>query len=569
MSRPPLAVEALEPREVPATPFASLPVIPADDPAVIDSVRAISARGQLAGRVPTSLLVAGDSNSTAIGSHYSGFLAGYGNLNYNAAGLAAVRPDLVDTLNAFRTGGSFVRPTTSAVPGYRAMDMMVTLPPEIASTNAGVAVVMIGTNDLFWNPTEAYRDQLRSAVRLLVNNGIVPLLSTLPPSNYNGGVLAPRVLEFNQVIADIADEFKLPVWNLWRALVALPGGGLAPDGVHLVSDGDGSSITGAAQNVRNLEALDVLAWFRRAVTGPADVPRVSGWSPLGKGEVVFATGRDVGQAAVVTVFDAGGKQRDQFLAFGQGFTGGVRVAAADVTGDGVPDLVVGAGLGGAPAVKVISGADGSLAASFFAFESSFRSGVNVAAADLDGDGVAEVVAGAGDGGGPAVAVYRGGDFAEVARFFAYESSFRGGVNVAAGDVDGAGPAIVTGAGIGGGPVVNVFRLGETRPAFSYLAYDVGVRGGVVVAVANRAVATAPATGAPHVKLTDVATGTQRASFFAPVTGGTRLGVLRGDRGEDVLLTAGGTGTRSVTYAGGKSEVFGLNDPAHSYGVYVG
>jgi len=397
----------------------------------------------------------------------------------------------------------------------------------------------------------------------------VPLLSTLPPITISGGALAGQLVVFNQVVADVADEFKLPVWNLWRGLMALPGGGLAPDGLHLVYEGDGSSVNGAGQNVRNLEALEVLAWFRRVVTAPADVPAARGWSPVAKDEAVFATGRDVGQAAVVTVFDAAGKERNQFLAFGPGFTGGVRVATADVTGDGVPDVVVGAGLGGAPAVKVISGADGSQVASFFAFESSFRSGVNVAAADLDGDGVAEVVAGAGDGGGPAVAVFRGGDFAGVARFFAYESSFRGGVNVAAGEVEGVGAAIVAGAGVGGGPAVKVFLLGGARPVFSYLAYDAGVRSGVTVAVVNGEVATAPATGTPHVVLTDAATGAVRASFFAPVAGGARLGVLRDTSSEDLLLTAGGAGARTWVYRAGTTEVFGLNEPGRSYGVYVG
>ncbi|MFO0800871.1 MAG: GDSL-type esterase/lipase family protein [Gemmataceae bacterium] len=563
MSRPPLAVELLDAREVPAAAFQTLPVVPADDAAVIDSVRAIALRGQLSGRSTTSLLVAGDSNSATIGSYYSGFLAGYGKPDYNPTGLAAVRPDLVATVTEFRAGGSFVRPTTSAVPGFRATDLAATIPAELASSTVGVAVVMIGTNDLIWNQPESYREQLHTIVGTLTAAGVVPLLSTIPPNTYNGGALAGRVPVLNQIVADVAGEFRVPLWNLWRGVSPLPGGGLAPDGVHLVYDGDGTSVTGSGQNVRNLEALEVLAWFRRVVTSPADVPDARAWSPLAKDQTVFATGRDIGQAAVVSVFDTAGQLRNQFLAFGPGFTGGVRVATGDMTGDGVPDILVGAGPGGAPAVKVISGADGSEAASFFTFESSARSGVNVAAADLDGDGVAEVVAGAGDGGGPAVAVYHGGDFAEVARFFAYESSFRGGVAVAAGRVNAVGPAIVTGAGNGGGPVVKVFRLGESRPVFSYAAFDAGLRTGVTVAVLNGDVATAPAAGAPHVKLTDAETGAERVSLFAPVTGSVRLGVLRG--APDKLLTAG----TARTYRGYDWEVFGLDEPGRGYGVYVG
>src|SRR5207248_2467929 len=147
-----------------------------------------------------------------------------------------------------------------------------------------------------------------------------------------------------------------------------------------------------------------------------------------------------------------GKELDRFLAYEPAFTGGVNVAVADVDGDGVPDVVTAPGAGGGPVVKVFSGTDGSGIGSVLAFEPSFRTGVNVAAADLDGDGKAEVVVGAGDGGGPAVAVFRGGDLTEVERFFAYEDSFRGGVNVAAADLAGFGPSVVVGSGAGGGPV---------------------------------------------------------------------------------------------------------------------
>src|SRR5213075_2373121 len=59
------------------------------------------------------------------------------------------------------------------------------------------------------------------------------------------------------------------------------------------------------------------------------------------------------------------------------------------------------------------------------------------------------VAGPGDTGGPMVAVFNLAGRRESA-FFAYEPEFRGGVNVAVGDVDGNGIAeIVTGVGNGG------------------------------------------------------------------------------------------------------------------------
>ncbi|HEX4607212.1 MAG TPA: GDSL-type esterase/lipase family protein, partial [Urbifossiella sp.] len=553
--RPALGCEALEPRDLPAAAFETLPVIPAVDPATADTVRAIVARGELTGRNPLAFITAGDSNSADAGGFTSGFLTGLGSPTYNpvASGLTAVGPGLVDTLNVYRATGSFTRPNPATYPGFRASDVLAYLPGEIAASNAGLALVMIGTNDLFaQTDPQLYTEELDDIVQMLEAAGIVPILSTIPPNVYASGAYSNQVLVLNQVIADVAGQFGLPVWNLWAGLGALPNGGLGADGTHLTYSGDGSNFTpdalASGQNTRNLEALNVLAWFRTEALSAPDIPTLPAtWTPLTRGQAVAAEGRGEGQAPVVTVLDASGNPIDRFLAFDTSFTGGVRVATADVTGDGIPDVIVGAGLGGAPVVRVFSGADGTLVASFFAFESTARGGVNVAAADLDGDGVADIVVGAGDGGGPAVAVYHGGDFGEISRFFAYEPSFRGGVNVAAGNVAGVGPAIVTGAGAGGGPVVKVFSLGDPTPVLSYLAYEQSVRSGVVVAVVDPTgtggdVATAPAAGAPHVYVVDLATNTVRASFFAPVTGGSggvRLGVLRGGTGPDELLIGNG------------------------------
>jgi hypothetical protein len=176
-----------------------------------------------------------------------------------------------------------------------------------------------------------------------------------------------------------------------------------------------------------------------------------------------------------------------FMAYEATYTGGLYVALADVDGDGVEDLITGTGDGGGPRVRVLNGTNLNVLADFFAYESSFRGGVNVAAADLNGDGRAEVLAGAGLGGGPRVRVFSiaGGNATETANFFAYDPSFRGGVFVAAGDVDGDGQAdIITGAGVGGGPNVKVFHgntLAETR---NFMAGDANDRGGVRVVVAD-------------------------------------------------------------------------------------
>ena len=111
--------------------------------------------------------------------------------------------------------------------------------------------------------------------------------------------------------------------------------------------------------------------------------------------------------------------------------------------------------GGESMVRIVN-PDGS-ESSFFPYGSSFTGSVRAALSDIDGDGIVDIVTGAGPGGGPHVKVFSGVDLSELASFFAYDPAFGGGVFVAAGDVNGDGRSdIITGADGGGGPHVKVF-----------------------------------------------------------------------------------------------------------------
>jgi hypothetical protein len=174
-------------------------------------------------------------------------------------------------------------------------------------------------------------------------------------------------------------------------------------------------------------------------------------------------------------------------------------AQCDVDGDGLDEIITGAGPGGGPHVIVWSLAGGVVTplASFYAYDPLFSGGVYVACGDVDGDGLADVITGAGPGGSPHVRAFSlaGGTPTEVASFFAYDSAFAGGVGVAAGDVTGDGVAeIITGAGPGGGPHVRAFSLagGVITEVASFFAYDPAFAGGVSVAAGD-----GPATAWPR------------------------------------------------------------------------
>src|SRR5205807_1141981 len=168
----------------------------------------------------------------------------------------------------------------------------------------------------------------------------------------------------------------------------------------------------------------------------------------------LAVGADAGSDPKVTVLNPEtGATVASFMPFEQSFRGGVSVAIGDVTGDGVADLVVaarsgdgyddiavGTGRGGGPRVVVFDGKTGELIRNFFAFDASFRDGVNVSGGDVDGDGTDDLVAGAGEGGAPHVRVFDGTTGGDLGSFFAFGSGDRGGVTVATVDTDGDGDA---------------------------------------------------------------------------------------------------------------------------------
>ncbi len=200
------------------------------------------------------------------------------------------------------------------------------------------------------------------------------------------------------------------------------------------------------------------------------------------------------------------------------------VAAGDVNADGFADIVTGPGAGGGPHVRVFSGQNGGVLRDFFAYPASFTGGVHVAAGDVNADGRWDVITGAGFGGGPHVVVF---DLATGTRvlhsFMAFDPNFRGGVNVAAGDLNGDGRAdIVTGAGAGGGPHVLVRSGTNLAVLQNFYAYATSFTGGVRVGVvrdvigdglADLIVAAGPG-GGPHVKVRGGVNGSLFSSFYA-------------------------------------------------------
>ena len=186
------------------------------------------------------------------------------------------------------------------------------------------------------------------------------------------------------------------------------------------------------------------------------------------------------------------------------FTGGVHVAAGDISGDGVPDVVTAPGFGHTPRIHVFDGTTGDQIAgplgSFLAFSRGVTGGVSVTAADVDGDGHVDVIAAAETASGPVVRVFSGSDGSLISQFTVSGAAFRLGISLGSADFTGDGKAeVVVGAG-GSSRVRTYDPLTGTvisGPLGSFAAFGTGYSGGVSV-VSDALAGDVNADGTPDI-----------------------------------------------------------------------
>lgn len=293
-------------------------------------------------------------------------------------------------------------------------------------------------------------------------------------------------------------------------------------------------------------------------TGATGTTALTGWA------VAVDSGATTSR---VFVYRADGSLAMNITPFGDGYRGGVRIARGDVNGDGIADLITVTGAGIAARVRVWDGATAALIGDFDPFP-GYQGGLWVAAGDVNADGAADIAIGTDLGNVPHVKVFNGRGFGELASFYAYAPGFLGGVRVAMGDLNRDGYAdLVTGAGYGAGPHVAVFdgksiaNRNVKKLANDFFAFAPTMTAGLNVAVGDvdgdgyADIIASPGAGTAHLR---VLSGKALSSGQGPV---------------ELLSTiawSGSTGLRvAVTDADGDGHIDLIAAPAGANGGRVG
>lgn len=240
--------------------------------------------------------------------------------------------------------------------------------------------------------------------------------------------------------------------------------------------------------------------------------------------------------------------------FGPTYKGGMTSAMGDVNDDGVPDAVFGSVRGGR--VVVLDGASNfqTVLYDFKPFGSRFRSRVEVAVGDVNGDNRSDIIVAGGLGSKPIVRAFSGASGKLLTEFEAYESNFRGGLKLATGDVDGSGRIrIVTTPANAHRPEVKVWgwslftpnhaptasktQLGQPELIANYLAGDRNDRRGLTLTTTYYAantggfarIVTAPARGSQEAtvwQLSDMSGHMMNMGDMASHMSATKLTTIR-------------------------------------------
>jgi hypothetical protein len=243
----------------------AVPVIPEIDPLMVE----VFERGQQLGRGANVVTKVGDSLSAD--RNYLAVMSAdereLGPFDYLSETIDYYGPSTAEPSVAARIGLS----SLVLFDPFWADDEMcgrgaTPLTCEYDLKNPSVALIMFGPNDVLSMSDEEYGDNMRRAVEETLAAGVIPVLSTFsyhPDHEYWW-----LSVEFNLQLVAIAQQYRVPLINLWSASRVMPDYGMDQDRIHMKQSGfaylkyDTGHETFYGTSLRNLLAVRTLHEIR-------------------------------------------------------------------------------------------------------------------------------------------------------------------------------------------------------------------------------------------------------------------------------------------------------------------
>ena len=250
-----------------------------------ETVKEIYARGHTLGNRPQVFTKIGDSDTTQGGflrpigmGPYPGFycdLGEYSDLQNTINYYSSVSP-LEGFKNPFDADSITAHKgfSTSSLLDYMWAESELCVFGELPTeceyrvVQPASAIIMLGLMDIQYFTVADYKANMAQIIEKSSAMGVIPILTTFV-------VMRERTTDkldwgtsilFNNALLDLADEYHIPLINLWREAQALPDSGIGLDETHLAYPvghfcdftGPQDEYGGTLRNLLTLQALDIL-----------------------------------------------------------------------------------------------------------------------------------------------------------------------------------------------------------------------------------------------------------------------------------------------------------------------